>query len=266
MKAMCLVLFEIWVSYPTRKSHVKVIMGLSCGIKSGRWLFMEIVYELGIRGWHKLRIFRLLSDETRMVKAAFAGNDALKVWWTKGNGVKGFLHAKPLKIINQRCNIGLNMSQVYLINIFWWVKRKYFQREGHPKLAGNTIWVYLALMQKMILEESEMWMRVQYEMQQCNPTCNPWPTCIIAICMATFLSLSFQTSYLTIPIVVSTTVPIFPPSKPTACNPFTSPHAYVTITLPMSTICIYTHSIPPPLFQHSLSSYPTPFIPIFHAY
>ena len=98
-----------------------------------------IIFELGIKGWHKLRIFRLFYDGTRRVKAAFVGNDALKVWWMKGNAVKGFLHAKPLKIINQRGNMGMNLSQVHLISIFWWVKRKYFQSGGHPKLAGNTI-------------------------------------------------------------------------------------------------------------------------------
>lgn len=57
MEAMCLVLSEIWVSDPSGRSHVKVIIGLSCGTKCGRWLFLEIVSELGISGWHKLSLW-----------------------------------------------------------------------------------------------------------------------------------------------------------------------------------------------------------------
>lgn len=89
MEAMCLVLSGIWVSYPSGKSRVKVIMGLSCGIKYRRWLFIEIVSELVIIGWHELRIFKLLSDGTRRVKDTFAGTDALQIGLSQ-NGTKKY--------------------------------------------------------------------------------------------------------------------------------------------------------------------------------
>ena len=96
-----------------------------------------------------------MSNETGRVKARFVGDDALKVvfpknymeenvvpavvhvgpkdqtnllneecfnqnqvWWTKADAVKGFLHVKPLKIINQRDNLGMSLDQVHLVSIF----------------------------------------------------------------------------------------------------------------------------------------------------